>query len=158
MAKIKTKKAKLTFEQNITNILESHGLSIPDDIRFPLIKDIGFLFETYDGGVTEHWQYIRANWCNVFISVTGRECSFMGAEHKGLREISNELKKRYLDKNPNNIWSAETAVSIHNAYYETVCKLPNVIKNFSASYLFYHFDQHISMIADIQKRQKELSK
>lgn len=150
---IKTKKAKQSFSLGITSILESYGLHLEDDTKLPLIKDILEFTENFDD-TTEHWQYIRGSYCTMYKSVTGRDCAFIGGEHKALKEVAKELKKRFCEKHQLITWSAEEAVTTMESYYRVFLTLPNAQKNFCASYIFYHFDQTISMVSYEKNKSK----
>jgi hypothetical protein len=100
---------------------------------------------------TVWWQELVSHYFKYYEELVGEIPAFMGAEAKGLKEVSAVLQKRYLHKNKEGIWDAETAVRQHQIFYDMVITLPFVRQNFSIAFLHNQFDKVVSQLAHQKK-------
>jgi hypothetical protein len=158
MAKIKTKKQIKTFSEGIKGIMDLYNISMPKDKEESFFEDMKHYFnEVYrPDNKTMHWQQLVNHYFAYYEELVGELPAFMGAEAKGLKDVSAVLQKRYLHKNVDGVWDAETAVHQHQIFYDMVITLPFIKQNFSIAFLHNQFDKVVSQLAHKTNRQKEI--
>lgn len=158
MAKIKTVRQSKNFFEGIKGILNLYKIEIPLDKEESFLCDMKHYFnEVYKpDNKTVWWQELVSHYFKYYEELVGEIPAFMGAEAKGLKEVSAVLQKRYLHKNKEGIWDAETAVRQHQIFYDMVITLPFVRQNFSIAFLHNQFDKVVSQLAHKTNRQKEI--
>jgi hypothetical protein len=158
MAKIKTAKQSKNFNEGIKGIMNLYKIEIPIDKETLFLEDMKAYFNTVykPDNKTVWWQELVNHYFRYYEDLVGEIPAFMGAEAKGLKEVSAVLQRRYLHKNKNSIWDAETAVNQHQIFYDMVITLPFVRQNFSIAFLHNQFDKVVSQLAHKTNRQKEI--
>lgn len=153
MAKIKTKKQVKNFSEGIKGIMALYKISIPQDKEEVFLEDMKHYFnEVYKpDNKTIWWQELVNHYFQYYEDLVDEIPAFMGAEAKGLKEVSAVLQRRYLHKNKDGIWDAETAVNQHQVFYDMVITLPFVRQNFSIAFLHNQFDKVVSQLSHQKK-------
>lgn len=153
MAKIKTKKGASSFGDGISAILLAHGIEIPIDRREKLLSDILYYFnDKYrPDNKVKHWNECVNLYFLTYRNITDNEPAFLGNEARALKEVSNTLMSRYLKKNINGIWDAETCIRQHEIFYSMITTIPFVKQNFSIAFVANNFDRITSQLSNKPK-------
>lgn len=149
MGKIKTKKASNSFQSGITAILLAHGIEIPIDRSEKVLNDLLYYFNEKwkPDNKVKHWQDIVNLYFLVYRNINDTEPAFLGNEARALKEVSNILMSRYLKKNINGIWDAETCIRQFETLYSIIITLPFVKQNFSIAFVANNFDKITSQLS-----------
>jgi len=159
MAKLKSKKAKLSFGDSITNILQAHGIDLDDSVRLPLIEDLTtFYNDTFrPDDKTVYFSQLVGQYMSIFEEVTeGDKAEFNFIHGKNLKLLTKVLMKRYLEKNHTGIWDLQTCMNQHELYYRAILTIPFMVKNFTPTMMYSRHTENISYLADQRRRQKEI--
>lgn len=157
MAKLKTKKAKLSFSESITNILGAHGIDLDDSIRLPLIEALTtFYNDTFRPDDTvPYFSQLVGQYMAKFEEITeGEKCQMNPLIGINLKRLTKVLEKRYFDKNPTGIWTLEACLASHSIYYEMILTIPFMRQNFTPTMMYSRHNENVTYLAD--RRRKEI--
>lgn len=158
MAKIKTKKAKLSMKQGIDEILKSHGIDLDDSIKEPLLDDMIIYFNSVykpDDKVL-YWSELVSQYMSFYLELVGEKPLFNPIQAIALKKLSKVLMERYLKANNNGIWDLQVCLKQHDTFYRMVCTLDFYRRSFTVSLCYNNFDTIIAQLSDKRKKQQEI--
>lgn len=156
--KLKTKKAKTSFADGITSILEAHGLHLESESLEPLLKDFEIYFnETFKpDNKTPFWTELVSQYIAFYLELVGEKPVFNPIQAISLKKLSKVLMERYLKANNNGIWDLQVCLKQHDTFYRMVCTLDFYRRSFTVSLCYNNFDTIIAQLSDKRKKQQEI--
>lgn len=161
MAKIKTKKEKLPFESQVSEILENNGISLEESVLKDVVSELEKLFNEQFKPKKKtpfYWNSLVSQYLKFYLELKEEKAAFIPKEAASLIRLDSLLMHRFTKAKPDIAWDEKTALHQHLLYYTEVIKIDFYRKSFCASIIYNNFDMITSQLSDMLKTQINLKK
>lgn len=154
--KLKTKKSKISFNEGIKYILESHGLFIDPKLLNPITESLQEYFNNVfkPDDSTPYWSELVTQWVVFYEEITGNKPEFTQIEAINLKRLNKTLKTRYLGRK-NGIWDLHTSITQQELYYRSAITISFYKQALSLTNLYSKFNEIVAQLSARNKTQQK---